>query len=88
MNKSAKHITIASPIDLYGLNARKLHLALSRLGTVLTIEKPEEKRACPASSLLGILKLGVKKGDTIRLVANETGDNLDQAVSVFHRIAC
>ncbi|MGI5967038.1 MULTISPECIES: HPr family phosphocarrier protein [Anaerotruncus] len=59
---------IRSPYDLYGRNAQRFHSKVHELGGVILIGKPEENRTCRADSLLGILSLGVHKGDTIELV--------------------
>lgn len=71
MNTKASHVTVESPCDLYGLNARKLHHAITGTEGVLYIEKTEEQKVCRASSLLELLRLDVKKGDRIRFVATE-----------------
>lgn len=61
--------TLEAPCDLYGINARRFHEAVTSTDGILKIEKPAEDKACSAVSLLGLLGLGVKKGDQIRIIA-------------------
>jgi phosphotransferase system HPr-like phosphotransfer protein len=85
-NRPTVHMTIQAPCDLYGQNARQLHNAISGLGGRWTIEKPQENRACSASSLLGLLKLGIQKGDTIRLVGEDASQDPAVLVSAIHQL--
>ena len=79
-------MTVQSPCDLYGHSARQLHNAISGIGGRWTIEKPQENRACDASSLLGLLRLGVHKGDTIRFVGEAASQDPAELVSLLHQL--
>lgn len=85
-NNHRIHMTVQSPCDLYGHSARQLHTAISSIGGRWTIEKPQENRACDASSLLGLLRLGVHKGDTIRFIAEADAQDPSALVSVLHQL--
>lgn len=66
---------IKAPCDFYGNNAWRV-TCLSKSGKILSIEKPDEKRICEAKSLLGVLSLGVHKGDKIRFIGDENSEDL------------
>ena len=74
MNSFTK-FEIKAPCDFYGHNAWRVS-CLSRSGKILSIEKPDEKRACEARSLLGVLTLGVQKEDKIRFIGDENSEDL------------
>lgn len=69
--KRTTAVTLQSPCDLFGMNARMLHDAINHTKGILYIEMPDEQRVCRATSLIGLLGLGVRRGDTIRFVAQE-----------------
>lgn len=79
-------MTVQAPCDFYGHSARQLHNAISGIGGRWTIEKPQENRACDASSLLGLLRLGVHKGDTIRFVGESAIQDTDALASVLREL--
>ncbi|MCI8441346.1 MAG: hypothetical protein HFG27_02275 [Provencibacterium sp.] len=85
-NNHSVHMTVQSPCDLYGQSARQLHTAISGIGGRWTIEKPQENRTCDGSSLLGLLRLGVHKGDTIRFIGETNSQDPAALISVLHQL--
>lgn len=81
------HFTVKAPCDLYGVNARLLNHAIKNNGGVLFIEKPQENKSCRATSLLELLKLDVRKGDTIRFITQDAGHDVSDIVSTLNGIA-
>ncbi len=83
--KRTTAMTLQSPCDLFGMNARMLHDAINHTKGMLYIEKPDEQRVCSATSLIGLLGLGVRRGDTIRFIAQEnTWDFKDIMAALRH----
>lgn len=59
--------------NIYGREAIKLSQELGKLDGEINISKTEEDRVCNAKSLLGVLSLGIEKGDKI-LISTDSKD--------------
>lgn len=66
-----EEIILTSPCDLYGRKATSLYHFMQSLNTNVWIEKIELERRVDCSSLIGILSLGIVKGDKINISAYE-----------------
>ncbi len=85
---SMTQFEIKAPCDFYGHNAWTLS-RLSRSGKILSIEKPDEKKICSAESLLGVLTLGIQKGDKIRFIGDENSEDLSAfAEKLCRELSC
>lgn len=65
------------PKDIYGRDAIKLVQKLSSLDENILFENIRENRSCNAKSLLGVLSLGIKKDDNIKIsIDSNSGENI------------
>lgn len=65
----SKQQEIICPCDLYARKASNFRNAVVAMGGNVRIEKIDEGRWADASSLIGLLSLGVNRGDRIRLIS-------------------
>ena len=86
MDISKKTFTITAPCDLYGRNARQFSRALNEHGGFVSIKKMGEDRTCNATSLIGLLSLGIRKGDTIQFVTRTGLDESGHILETFRKI--
>jgi phosphocarrier protein len=72
-------VAVASKVGLHARPAAILVKAAAAAGLKVTIGRPGDK-AVNAASLLAVLALGVKNGDSIEVIV-EDGDNADSVLA-------
>lgn len=85
--ENTKDITLVAPCDLYGNNARLLRSAASGGSGRIFLEKTESRARCDASNLLDVLRLGIRKGDHIRLFVKDGLPDLSDVASTLDALA-
>lgn len=71
---ATRTITINDPVGIHARPAAQFAQAVTASGCTVTIAK-EGGNAVPAGSILSIMGLGIKQGDTV--VINVEGDNAE-----------
>ena len=79
---------LIAPCGLYGRNAIKLNQMLNKVDGEIWIEKYGLDRKCNAKSILGLLSLGIEKGEKIVINTNSPDyenifNNIDSIVKEF-----
>lgn len=79
---------LVAPCGLYGRNAIKLNQILNKVDGEIWIEKRGLDRKCNAKSILGLLSLGIEKGEEITISTMSPNyelvfNNIDNIIKEF-----
>lgn len=72
------------PKTIYGRDAIKLVQNISEIKGNIIFENEKEDRSCNAKSLLGVLSLGIEKGENIKICIDS--DNSEEIFNIIKGI--